>query len=231
MSTVRDLGVLIDSRLTMADHVTAICRSAYYQLRQLRCVMRSLTSEAATTLVHSFVSTRLDYCNSVLYGIADNKLQRLRSIQNAAARLVTGRRRTEHITPVLQSLHWLPVKQRIIYKPATLVHKCLTGRAPAYLAEYCRQAADHAGTRRPGMRSAGTSMIDVPRTRTALCDRSFAVAGPRIRNSLPVGIRDPTLSPGTFATLLISAENNLLVWLMAICGAGVFELAPEKCTI
>ena len=108
MSTVRDLGVLIDSRLTMADQVTAICWSAYYQLRQLRCVVQSLTSEAAMTLVHSFVSTRLDYCNSVLYGIADNQLQRLQSVQNAAARLVTGTRRTEHITPVLQSLHWLP---------------------------------------------------------------------------------------------------------------------------
>jgi len=65
MSTVRDLGVMTDSRMTMADHVTAICRSAYYQLHQLRCVVQSLTSEAAMTLVHSFVSTHLDYCNSV----------------------------------------------------------------------------------------------------------------------------------------------------------------------
>ena len=143
--------------------------------------------------MHSFVSTHLDYCNSVLYGIADNQLQRLQSVLNAAARLVTSMRRTKHITPVLQSLHWLPVRQWIIYKLATLVHKCLT-----YLAEYYRQA----GTRRPGMRSAGTSTLDVPRTRTALCDRSFAVAGPRIWNSLPAGIRDPTLSPGTFAAPL-----------------------------
>ena len=104
------------------------------------------------------------------------QLQRLQFVQNAAARLVTGTRRTEHITPVLQSLHWLPVRQRIVYKLATLIHKCLTGRAPSYLAEYCHQA----GTRRPGTRSADTSMLDVPRTRTALGDRSFAVAGPRI---------------------------------------------------
>ena len=81
---------------------------------------------------------------------------------------------------------------------ATLVHKCFTGRAPAYLAEYCRQAS----TRRPGMRSAGTSMLDVPRTRTALCAGSFAVTGPRIWNSLPAGVHDPTLSTGTCATLL-----------------------------
>ena len=77
------------------------------------------------TLVHSFVSTRLDYCNSVLYGNADNQLQRSQFVQNAAARLVTGTRRSEHITPVLQSLHWLPVRQRIVYKLATLIRQCL----------------------------------------------------------------------------------------------------------
>jgi len=106
--------------------------------------------------------------------------------------------RAHHASAAVTACHWLPVRQRIVYKLATLVHKCLTGRAPAYIAEYCRQA----GTRRPGMRSAGTSMLDVPRTRTILCARSFAVASPGIWNSLPAGIRDPTLSAGTFATLL-----------------------------
>jgi len=75
------------------------------------------------------------------------------------------------------------------------------------------------------MRSSGTSTLDVPRTRTAPCDRSFAVvAGPRIWNSLPAGIRDPTLSPGTFATLL-----KTYTCLINGCGAGVSELTPEKC--
>jgi len=72
------------------------------------------------------------------------------------------------------------------------------GRAPAYITEYCRQAS----IRRPGTKSADTSMLEGPRTRTALGDRSFAVAGPRIWNSLPPSIRDLTLSAGTFATLL-----------------------------
>ena len=142
------------------------------------------------TLVHSFVSTCLD-CNSVLYG-SDNQLQRLQSVQNAAARLVTYAQRSEHVTPVLQSLHW------DVHKLATLSCKCLIGRVPAYLTEYCRQA----GIRRPGTRSADTSMLEVPHTRTALGDRSFAVAGPHIWNSLPPSIRDLTLSAGTFATLL-----------------------------
>jgi len=111
----------------MADHVTAVCRTGYFWLRQLRSVVQSLTSEAADSLVHAFISCRLDYCNALLYGIADGQLQRLQSVQNAAARLVTGTRRTDHITPVLKSLHWLPVRQRITFKLATLVHKCLDG--------------------------------------------------------------------------------------------------------
>ena len=82
--------VTIDCRLTMTDHVTAVVRTGYvyFWLRQLRSVVQSLTSEAAESLVHAFVSCRLDYCNALLYSIADGQLQRLQSVQNAAARLV-----------------------------------------------------------------------------------------------------------------------------------------------
>jgi len=92
-----------------------------YQLRQLRGVVQSLTSEAAKSLVNEFISNRLDYCNSLLYGISDTQLQCLRLVQDAAARLVTGTRHSERITPVLRSLHWLPVLQRITFKVATIV--------------------------------------------------------------------------------------------------------------
>jgi len=74
------------------------------------------------TLVQAFISCRLDYCNSLLYGIDDGLLQRLQSVQNVAARLVTGARRSDHITPVLRQLHWLPVRQRVAFKIAGLVH-------------------------------------------------------------------------------------------------------------
>jgi len=163
LSAVRNLGVTIDSRLTMVDHVSAVCRACYFQLRQLRLVLQSLTSEAATSLVHAFISCRLDYCNVLLYGIADSQLQRLQSAQNAAARLVTGLRRTEHITPILRSLHWLPIRQRVTYKLATLVHKCINGHAPEYLAEFCHPSVD----RRPGMRSADSGKLHVPRAQTS----------------------------------------------------------------
>ena len=78
----------------------------FFQLRQLWAVRRSLTTEAAHTLVHAFVSSRLDYCNSLLFNVGKERLQ---GIQNAAARLVTGSRKYDHIAPVLRSLHWLPI--------------------------------------------------------------------------------------------------------------------------
>ena len=113
VDSARDLGVVVDSHLTMTTHVSAVCRAAYYQFWQMLLLIRSL----------SFVSTCLDYCNSLLYGISDNLYRRLEAVQNAVARLITNMRRCEHITPVLQQLHWLPVHQRVQFKIAVLVYK------------------------------------------------------------------------------------------------------------
>ena len=110
-----------------SDHVSAVCWSAYGYLQQLRSVTRVLSSETAKTVVYAFISSRLDYCNSLLFGISDNLLRRLQAIQNAAARLVTGTRRREHITPVLRQLHWLPVQQLIEFKLTVLVYKAMNG--------------------------------------------------------------------------------------------------------
>ena len=101
-NNVNDLGILLDSQLTMADHISALSRSCFFQLRQLRSIKQSLL-EATKTLVHAFVSSRLDYCNSVLAGVSGQLLHRLQVIQNAAARLVTGVRKYERMTPVLRS--------------------------------------------------------------------------------------------------------------------------------
>jgi len=189
--SARDLAVVIDSCLTMADHVSAICRSGYFQLRQLRPVARSLTSDVAKTIVHAFVACRLDYCNSLLHGITDSLFRRLQSIQNAAARLVTGTRRRHHITPVLGDLHWLQVRRRVDYELALLVYKSLHGLAPPYLADDCILASSDEFRRR--LCSADVDTCIVPRTRTRFGDRSFSAAGPRIWNSLPPDLRRPDI--------------------------------------
>jgi len=91
-----DFGVVIDSRLSLSDHDAAVCRSGYYQLRQFRPVARCSSEDAAKTMIQAFVIIRLDYCNALCYGITDELTDELQSVQNAAARLVTGTRRCDH---------------------------------------------------------------------------------------------------------------------------------------
>jgi alpha-D-ribose 1-methylphosphonate 5-triphosphate synthase subunit PhnG len=194
------IPVSIDSQLTMSEHVASVCRSCCFQLRQLRAVRRSITMDAAKTLVHAFVGGRTDYCNSLLAGISDSLIRRMQLVQNAAARLVTGLRKFDHVKPTLRDLHWLPVRQRINYKVALLVYKCLHGLAPSYLADDCRPVSTMAGRRQ--LRSADTGMLVVPRTRTSIGARSFAVRGPTVWNKLPVELRHSGLSADSFTKRL-----------------------------
>ena len=145
------------------------------------------------------VSNRLDNCNSLLVGVSSQLLQRLQVIQNAAARLVTGVRRSEHITPILHDLHWLPVRRRITFKTAVLVYKRLHDMAPQYLQTYCEPTSTVASRR---LRSAHSGRLTVPRTRTNYGDRSFAVQGPRVWNSLPAELRAPDITLTTFRNKL-----------------------------
>jgi len=128
--SARDLGVIIDSQVVAVGTVATLCRAGFYHLCQLRPVLRSLTHEAAKTLVQAFISSRLDYCNSFLYGVSNSLIWTVQSVQNAAARLLTRTRRHEHISPVLRQLHWLPVQKRIDFKLACFVFSSLSGYAP-----------------------------------------------------------------------------------------------------
>jgi len=131
---VNDLGVKLHSQLTMAGHVAALSRSCFFYMRQLRwSIKQALTPDATRTPIHAFISSRLDYCNSILAGVSSQLLQKLQVVQNAAARLVTGARKCERMTPVLRELHWLPIRRQITFKTAVLVYKCQHGVAPRYL--------------------------------------------------------------------------------------------------
>ena len=204
-SAVRNLGVTVDNQLNMAEHISSLRRSCFFQLRQLRTIRLSLTFDATRTLVQAFVSSRLDYCNSLLYGVTDHNMRQLQSIQNAAARLVTGSRKYDRITPVLRDLHWLPVRERITFKIATLVYKCLHGLAPPYLAEHCIECipvSAIAGLRH--LRSADSQTLYVPSSQTVTGKRSFAYCGPSVWNSLPAHLRLCDFSLATFRRKLKS---------------------------
>jgi len=201
VDTARNLGVVFDSQLSMSEQVASVCRGGYYQLRQLRPLTKCMSKDAIKTLTHAFITSRLDYCNSLYYGISDGLMNRLQSVQNAAARLVMGVGRREHITPVLRQLHWLPVRRRVQYKLATLVYRSLTGTAPAYLSEECQLTTN---VRARSLRSSDCQTCTVRRSHNNFGDRCFAVASPNTWNTLPLELRqsDSDMSYSSFKRLL-----------------------------
>ena len=133
-SSVRNLGAIFDSALSSEASVNSICKSAWFNLFNISRSRRSLTTDAAKNLIQACVMSKIDYCNSLLYGIPDKLLNRIQRIQNYAAR-VLRLNKFSHITPALSTLHWLPVNRRIDFKIALLVYKALNGQAPAYIAD------------------------------------------------------------------------------------------------
>ena len=104
-----NIGVLFDKSLSMVAQVTATCKSAFYRLLKIRLIRKHLTFDATQLLVQALVTSKLDYCNSLLYGLAKNVIKQLQRVQNAAARVVTLSPKFCHITPVLANLHWLSI--------------------------------------------------------------------------------------------------------------------------
>ena len=194
LPVVRDLGVLLDGELTMADHVNALCRICFYELRQIRVIRRGLSHEAAITLVHSFILTRLDYCNSVLAGLPRFRIRQLQSVLNCAARVVGNLPRYSHITEYTREvLHWLPVDKRIDFKLLLMGRASIAGSAPGYLTELFVPVSSCPGRQR--LRSSTVGQIIVPRSRTtARATRAFSVAGPSLWNKLPSDIRSTVSS-------------------------------------
>ena len=124
--------------MKLVSQANAVTKSCFYQIRQVRSIRRLVTVDAAKTLVHAFVSSRVDYCNSLYYGATEGVHKKLQSVLNAAARLVTGQRRHEHISSSLRDLHWLSVPQRIKYKVASLTRRCMMHQGLQYLADHLR---------------------------------------------------------------------------------------------
>ena len=194
---VRNLGVLFDSDLRFNKQVSAVVSSCFYQLRTISKIKSFLSSQHLQRVIIMLIFSRIDYCNSLLSGIAKGTINRLQLVMNAAARLLTRTKMREHITPVLASLHWLPVEYRIKFKTLMFVFKALNGLAPHYISELI----DYASKAR-SLRSEDKKLLKVPRSNLVTRgDRAFAVAAPQLWNDLPLDIKTaPDLQ--TFKTQL-----------------------------
>ena len=133
VSVVRNVGGWFDDQITMAVHITKMCTSAaFYHLHDIRRIRKYLSMDAAATLIHSFVSSRIGYCNSLLYGVPKCHIDKLQRVQNAAARIVVMQGKFCHITPVLHQLHWLPVSFGINFITLLLTYKAIHELPPSY---------------------------------------------------------------------------------------------------
>ena len=172
----------------MSVHVGNICRSGFYQLRQLRIIRRNLTLKTAATLVHAFVISRIDYCNAALSGITKQQLDRIQKILNTAARLLLRIPKFDRISAAIRdNLHWLPVSHRVLFKICVFVWNSLTRAGPSYLQELCVLSSVNSVR---DQRSSDRLTLRVPRCRTATMQkRGFAVVGPVSWNGLPLEFR------------------------------------------
>lgn len=184
VNTARNLGVLFDQNFTFKSHISTIRKSCLYHIRDLRRIRRYLNLDSAKLLAHALVSSRLDYCNSLLFGIADKDLSILQRIQNRLARVVTKSPPLTRSTPLLRSLHWLPVKFRINFKICLLTYKTLTEQKPVYLQDMLVTSCP---TR--SLRSNKGPVLSLPKVKTKAGSRAFYSCAPSLWNKLPLSVR------------------------------------------
>ena len=135
VSSVKNLGVTLASNLSMSQLISNTCKAAYIQIRHISSIRHLFTTQATQILVCSLVLSRLDYCNSLFSGCPQYLLDKLQKVQNAAARLACKATKFDHIHPILETLHWLPVTHRIQYKILTICFNSISGTAPQYLSD------------------------------------------------------------------------------------------------
>ena len=183
-TTVRNLGVHFDRHLDMNSQTSHVISACSYHLRNINHISRYLPTTTKERVINALITSRLDYCNSVLYNTSANNISRLQRIHNAAARLILCRPRTDRATPLLHKLHWLPVARRIQYKILLLTYKITHRHSLVYLRDLL---SAYEPTR--CLRSSTSNDLVVTRTRGKAGDAAFAVAAPRLWNALPHALK------------------------------------------
>jgi len=180
-NTVQNLGATFDSTMSMEAHTNKVVRNIFFHIRRIGKIRGHLDHETAAKVIQALVTSRLDINNALLAGTTQANIHRLQVAQNTSARLLTRTRRTEHISPVLRGLHWLPVDKRILFKVLVQVYKSLNADSyPVYLRDLIQ---DYKPSR--SLRSGSSQQLCVPRSHNIYGDRAFARFAPVAWNALP----------------------------------------------
>ena len=171
--------------MNMHSQIANICQSAYFHLRNIARIRNNLTKKSTEILVYATITSRLDQNNCLLVGATKEQLDKLQRVQNAAARLICKSFKRDHITPILQDLHWLPLGYRCKFKVLMLVFKSLNGLAPSYLSDLI-----HPYIPRRCLRSANACLVQADPCNLMSCGgKAFSIIGPNLWNQLPEEIR------------------------------------------
>ena len=191
---IKILGVHLDPTLSMNAQVKSLMKTANFHIRALRHVRRGLIFESAEMIALGFVTFRLDYCNSLMYGTSKANIGRLQHVQYDLARVVLQAAWNSSSKPLFKHLHWLPVLQMIIFKIALVTFNVQTFKQPSYF------SLDNYTPSRD-LSSEGQHFLQIPFRKSAATRRSFAFAALTVWNSLNSSTREAT-SIGTFKTRL-----------------------------
>ena len=183
--SLRNLGVIFDKDMSLVQHCKQLTRNCFFQLRNISKLRQMVSQNDLELIIHAFVSSRLDYCNSLFSCLNKKELSRLQLVQNSAARILTCSNRRTHISPILKALHWLPVSFRTNFKILVLTFRALHDQAPSYLSDLIQPY-----TPARALRSVEQKLLMVPRTRLRTRgDRSFQAVAPKLWNDLPISLR------------------------------------------
>ena len=179
VNRIHDLGVMFDENFNFKQQISKTCRCCFYHIRDLRRIRRFISLSVAKTIATALITTRLDYCNSLLYHTANKDITKLQRVQNCLARVVTRSPRFSRSVPLLKSLHWLPVHYRIIFKICTIAYQALSSTQPAY----------NSSKKFPTATLNQCNPLYIPRVKTNAGTRAFSVATPAVWNSLPASVK------------------------------------------
>lgn len=196
----KDLGIIMDECLSFTDHTQNLTSKLMGSLCQISRVQHLFDKKTLISIINSLVFSKLYYCSTVWGGTFKENIRKLQLVQNFAARIISGKRKFDHISSTIKDLGWLSVQDMLAYRDAQMVYKIINGSVPLYLKNFVKRRSDvhYRSTR-------NSHNLDIPKCRTSFAQRSFGYRAIKLWNSLPNNVREST-SLNTF-------KQSLKTWL------------------
>ena len=196
----KDLGIIMDECLSFTDHTQNLTSKLMGSLCQISRVQHLFDKKTLISIINSLVFSKLYYCSTVWGGTFKENIRKLQLVQNFAARIISGKRKFDHISSTIKDLGWLSVQDMLAYRDAQMVYKIINGSVPLYLKNFVKRRSDvHNRSTR------NSHNLDIPKCRTSFAQRSFGYRAIKLWNSLPNNVREST-SLNTF-------KQSLKTWL------------------